>query len=58
MSDPKEHRELDLDAETVKDLEPADDDSEGVRGGALDPYLNLKGQKQGGQLTEGCPKQP
>jgi hypothetical protein len=37
MSDPKDHRdsdELDLGAETVKDLEPSGDEAEDVRGGA------------------------
>jgi hypothetical protein len=39
MSDPKQHHdepdELDLDAETVKDLEPTPDETEAVRGGVL-----------------------
>jgi len=56
VSDPKEQHEpeeLDLDQETVRDLDPSDEAS-GVRGRALEPYLNLKGQKQGA-LTADCP---
>jgi hypothetical protein len=37
LSDPKEHHdepdELDLDAETVKDLEPSEENADEVRGG-------------------------
>jgi len=37
MSDPREHKpeddDLQLDAETVRDLEPSADDAEDVRGG-------------------------
>jgi hypothetical protein len=37
MTDPKEHQEdreeLDLDEETVRDLEPADEDADEVQGG-------------------------
>jgi hypothetical protein len=38
MSDPKQHHEpddLDLDAETVRDLDPSGADSDDVRGGAI-----------------------
>jgi len=37
MSNPHDHHdELDLDAETVRDLEPGAEDEESVRGGAAD----------------------
>jgi hypothetical protein len=41
MTDPKEEQqqdreELDLDAETVRDLEPTDSDADAVRGGLAD----------------------
>jgi hypothetical protein len=39
MTDPKEHQddreELDLDEETVRDLEPTDDDADDVKGGRM-----------------------
>ena len=39
MSDPvqhdDEHDEFDLDAETVRDLEPLEDEAEQIRGGSL-----------------------
>jgi hypothetical protein len=37
MSNPHDHHdELDLDAETVRDLEPRADDEESIQGGAAD----------------------
>jgi hypothetical protein len=51
MSDPKEQQresdELELEGETVKDLDPDAEDANAVRGGALQVYLQLQGQKQG-----------
>jgi hypothetical protein len=48
MTDPKEHQddreELDLDEQTVRDLEPSDEDAEDVKGGR--PALPCSG---------GCP---
>jgi hypothetical protein len=48
MTDPKERqeedrKELDLDEETVRDLEPADDDADDVKGG------------RGAMCSGGCP---
>jgi hypothetical protein len=36
MSETPEHEELELDAETVRDLEPSDTEAEDVRGGLGD----------------------
>jgi hypothetical protein len=44
VSDPEQHQEqdeLDLDAETVRDLEPNESDAEDVRGGLADPEAFL-----------------
>jgi len=48
MTDPKEQQEtrepddLDLDAETVRDLEPSESDAEDVRGGRPAPCASLQ----------------
>jgi len=49
VSDPKDMQEpdeLNLEEETVKDLDPGDDAGD-VRGGAYEPYPNVPGHKQG-----------
>jgi hypothetical protein len=47
--------ELDLEAETIGELELDPGAAEGVRGGALQPYLtNFQGHKNG-SFTGGCP---
>jgi hypothetical protein len=50
-------REIGVEAETVEDLDPDTRGSEGVRGGAMQPYLTLEGQKSGADKGPSVPPQ-
>ncbi|TMK74116.1 MAG: hypothetical protein E6G50_00280 [Actinobacteria bacterium] len=57
MTDPNQHLddELDLDAETVKDLEPTEEDADAAKGGALITAMSNCGACASGRgLTCAC----
>lgn len=50
-------REIGVEPETVEDLDPDTRESEGVRGGAMQPYLAAHGLKTGAYKGPSVPTQ-